>query len=246
MDDAQGDRRTTSPSASRAGGWVLLALTISGCTSGPDGWKLKPTTAASFLKQVADERDPNIRYAAYNSLGSPRVYDDEAQMSRAAEVMVARLKDGREPNATRAVICRSLGNIRRPEAREAILSATNDDDPMVRAEACRALGRVGRSEDATILTRAMTLDNSGECRVAAIESLGDLKSKDRRITEYLVTGMEHQDPAIRVASLNALRQITGKDLGIDAAAWQKYVLTLPSTAPGDEAVARASTDNRPR
>lgn len=237
-------------SPSRAAGWALLALVVGGCTSGPNGWKLRPTTAASFLRQVDEDRDPNVRYAAYDSLGSPRVYDDEGQKAKAAEVMVAKLKEGKEPNATRAVICRSLGNIRRPEAREAMLVAVNDEDPLVRSEACRALGRVGRGEDATILTRVMTLDNAGECRVAAIESLGELKSQDRRITEYLVTGMEHDDPAIRVASLQALREITGKDLGIDAAAWKRYVLTLPAAASplatGDQAVARTSTGRRPR
>ena len=254
MVDSQGEHRTTSgtaPGRSRVwwGGWLTLAawsaVTL-GCMSGPDGFKLRPTTAASFLKQINEDKDPNVRYAAYDSLGSLRVYDDEAQKARAAEVMVAKLQSKKEPTATRAVICRTLGNLRRPEAREAILAATNDDDALVRAEACRALGRVGRSEDATILARIMTLDVAGECRVAAIESLGDLKSKDRRITEYLVTGMEHDDPAIRVASMNALRQITRKDLGVDAAAWKQYVETLPKgdtpLAAGDEAVAQASTN----
>ena len=260
---SQGERRTTSSAASAgrlgprpcwvcsvfgasATTWLAVAAlaTAVGCTSGPDGFKFRGTTAASFLKQIDTEKDPNIRYAAYDSLGSPRVYDDEAQKAKAAGVMVAKLQGRKEPTATRAVICRTLGNIRRPEAREAILAATNDEDALVRAEACRALGRVGRSEDATILARVMTIDVAGECRVAAIESLGELKSKDRRITEYLVTGMEHDDPAIRVASMNALRQITGKDLGVDALAWKKYVDTLPKTESplaADKAVAKTST-----
>jgi len=257
---SQGGHRTTSTGHfhprpdrvwSHPEAWVTTWLTVaalalvSGCSAGPDGFKFRGTTAASFLKQINEEKDPNLRYAAYDSLGSPRVYDDEAQKAKAAEVLVAKLQGRKEPTATRAVICRTLGNIRRPEAREAILAATNDDDALVRAEACRALGRVGRSEDATILARVMTIDVAGECRVAAIESLGELKSKDRRITEYLVTGMEHDDPAIRVASLGALRRITGKDLGVDAIAWKKYVDTLPKTdspvASSDEAVAKSST-----
>ena len=235
----------------RLGTWGFLALlAIAGCSSGPNGFRLKPTTAASFLKQAKDERDPNLRYEAYNSLGSPKCYDNDAQKAEAAAFLVTKLHGNTEPTATRAVICRTLGSLRRPEAREAILAATNDEDPLVRSEACRALGRVGQSEDATILARVMTLDIAGECRVAAIESLGELKSKDRRITEYLVSGMQHDDPAIRVASLGALREITGKDLGVDAAAWKQYVETLPTdhpTAPGgDGAVARASTRSTPR
>ncbi len=150
-------------------------------------------------------------------------------------MLSSKLKEGKEPIATRAVICRTLGALRRPEAREVILTATNDEDALVRAEACRALGRVGRSEDATILARVMTLDVSAECRVAAIESLGDLKSPDKRITQHLVSGMEHDEPAIRVASWNALKSITGKDLGVDAIEWKKYVDSLPNTTTTETA-----------
>ena len=78
---------------------------------------------------------------------------------------------------------------------------------------------------------AAPLDVTAECRVAAIESLGELKAKDRRINEFLVTGMEHEEPAIRVASMNALKSITGKDLGVDPLAWKKYVESLPDDKP---------------
>jgi HEAT repeat protein len=184
----------------------------------------------SFLRTIEESKDPNVRYLAYDKLASPRCYDDESQKVKAAQVLVAKMQENKEPIATRAVICRTLGALRRPEARDVILGATNDEDALVRAEACRALGKVGRSEDATILARVMTLDVSAECRVAAIESLGDLKSQDKRITQFLVTGMENEEPAIRVASLHALRSITGKDLGIDAIEWKKYVDTIPDVA----------------
>jgi HEAT repeat protein len=129
------------------------------------------------------------------------------------------------------VICRTLGQLRKPEAREAILASIEDDDNLVRAEACRALGKVGRTQDSTVLARVMTVDVAVDCRVAAIESLGELKAKDRRINEFLVTGMEHEEPAIRVASMNALKSITGKDLGVDPLAWKKYVESLPDDKP---------------
>ena len=94
---------------------------------------------------------------------------------------------------------------------------------MVREEACRALGRVGRPEDATVLARIMTADTSGDCRVAAIEALGALKAPDPRIEALLVEGMEHRDPGIRLASVQALQAITGQDLGVDAGPWRKPV-----------------------
>ncbi len=235
-----GERPSPRPWALSA--MILVVVAGPGCV-GNKGFQFRGTTAASFLRQVNESRDPNVRYAAYDSLGSLRSYDDEHQKAEAAKVLVEKLRSGKEPTATRAVICRTLGVLRRPEAREAILSATNDEDPLVRAEACRSLGRVGRSEDATILTRVMTVDTAGECRVAAVESLGDLKSPDPRITEFLVTGMEQDDPAIRVASLNALRAVTGKDLGVDAIAWKKYVESLRPPArptPTDPVAADAA------
>ena len=218
-----GERSSTR---SLLGAFLALSLAIAGCT-GSSGFKFRGTTAASFLRTVEESKDPNARYTAYNDLASPRCYDDESQKTRAAQILTAKLRGGKEPIATRAVICRTLGMLRKPEAREVILAATNDEDALVRAEACRALGRVGRSEDATILARVMTIDVSAECRVAAIESMGDLKSPDKRITQFLVSGMEHDEPAIRVASWHALQSITGKDLGVDAIEWKKYVDNLP-------------------
>jgi HEAT repeats len=214
---------------SRFGMGVALGLFVVGGVLGcnADAFKFRGTTAASFLRTVEESKDPNARYVAYSDLSSLRCYDDESQKIRAAKVLSSKLKEGREPIATRAVICRTLGDLRRPEAREVILAAANDEDALVRAEACRALGRVGRSEDATILARVMTLDVSAECRIAAIESLGELKSTDKRISQHLVSGMEHDEPAIRVASWNALKSITGKDLGVDAIEWKKYVDSIP-------------------
>jgi hypothetical protein len=225
-----GDRPTTL-------GLLRLALGLSiagfsGCL-GPNAFHFRGTTASSFMKTIEESKDPNARYFAYDKLASSRTYENDEQKTRAAQLLTAKLKSGSEPIATRAVICRTLGMLGKPVARDVILAATSDEDPLVRAEACRSLGRVGRPEDATVLAQVMTIDTADECRVAAIESLGALKSSDRRITEMLVAGMEDPKPVIRVACLAALRSMTGKDLGVDALAWKKFVdpVEPPSTAP---------------
>ena len=125
--------------------------------------------------------------------------------------------------ATRAVICKTLGELRARNAREAILKATSDGEGVVRVQACLALGKVGLPEDATVLARVMTVDVLEDCRIAAIEGLGELKSTDPRILEVLVNGMEHDDPAIRLASVKALRATTGKDLGLESAPWRQWM-----------------------
>jgi hypothetical protein len=209
---------------------ALSTVGYSGCL-GPEAFQFQRITAASFMRTIEESKDPNARYVAYDKLSSPRTYDDDAQMTRAAQLLAIKLKSGREPDATRAVICRTLGTLRKPIAREPILTATNDEDPFVRAEACRSLGRVGRPEDATILAQHAMLDTSIECKVAAIESLGDLKAPDPRINKMLVDGMEDPEPVIRVVSLNALRAITGKDLGVEQKPWKDYIAaTTPKNA----------------
>src|SRR5262249_52640765 len=127
--------------------------------------------------------------------------------------------------AIRAVIIRSLGALKDRRARDLLAEATNDSEGVIRAEACRALGKIGLPQDVTLLARIMTVDNLEDCRIAAIEGIGSLKTKDPRILYVLLEGMEHDDPAIRLASVKALREITGKDLGVDPAVWRRTLQT---------------------
>jgi HEAT repeat protein len=180
------------------------------------------TTSKSFLHEARENVDPNIRYVAYAKLGTPSVYENNAQKDEAVQLLVTKLREAREPVAVRAVIVRSLGNLGDHRARQEIIKAVNDvDNAVIRVEACRALGKVGQPEDATLLARIMTVDKLEDCRIAAIEGLGLLKAQDVRIYGILLDGMEHDDPAIRFECLRSLRSITGKDLGIDPAAWRR-------------------------
>ena len=183
------------------------------------------TTAASFLNKASTSTDPNVRHVAYQKLGNPNVYDSEQQKGGAAQLLDSKLQGGTEPIASRVEICRVLGRLRRPESRDAVAKACDDDEPIVRAEACRAMGAVGKPDDVPVLSRHMTSDTSVDCRIAAIEGLGALKVSDPQVELQLVDGMEHEDPAIRVASLRALRSISGQDFGPGPEPWRKYAMT---------------------
>jgi HEAT repeat protein len=138
------------------------------------------------------------------------------------------------------VICRTLGELHDPSSREPLMKAIGDPEGLVRSEACRALGKVGQPEDATVLARVMMVDSLEDCRIAAIEGLGTLKAKDPRIMQILVTAMEHDDPAMRLASLKALRNITGLDRGVDPAAWRDAVLPQVAAKPAADSPAAAA------
>ncbi len=198
---------------------VLIALFLllqSGCGVGFIG-----TTASSFLHRIRDSDDPNVRYLAYTKLADPNCYSNESEKDEAAGVLIEALNGKEQSLALRAAACRTLGELGRPAARVALIKASRDPEPLLRAEACRALGKVGTTEDATVLALMMTTDLSRDCRVAAIEALGELKPVDARIDLKLVEGMQSPDPAIRTASYGALRSITDEDLGIDFRPWQE-------------------------
>jgi HEAT repeat protein len=200
----------------------LLCLAPSGACTPYIG-----TTYKSFVRQARENPDPNIRYIAYAKLGSPSLYEDQAQKDEAVKIMVAKLEDGREPVAIRAAIIRSLGNLGDRRARKAVLRYVRDtDNAMIRVEACRALGKVGSPEDATTLARIMTIDKLEDCRIAAIEALGNLKSREPRILQLLLEGMDHDDPAIRLQCLESLRALTQKDYGIDPVDWKRELQPL--------------------
>lgn len=217
----------------RVRGWrmtapLLLAIAgWSGCSS------FIGTTSTSFLMKIRHDPDPNVRFLAYQRLASPSCYDNPEQKAEAVRTLIEKFETDKEPVASRAAICRTLGELRDPSARPVLIKAVNDPDPslgVIRVQACRALGKVGKTEDATVLARIMTLDNLEDCRIAAIEGLGELKAKDPRIMEVLVNGMDHDDPAIRLASLQALRSITGRDLGIKPGPWRDFLKPGAPTA----------------
>ncbi len=233
----------------------LIAVTVSGgCT------RYMGTTSASFLRKVREEEDPNIRFLAYTKLSNPNCYETPAQKAEAVKTLVATLQKRNEPVASRAVILQTLGALKDPAARDVVLKATGDPEPILRVQACLALGKVGKPEDATVLARVMATDTLEDCRIAAIDALGELRPNDARIHRVLVAGMQHDDPATRLAALTTLRKISGKDFGVDALAWQtgflgdkpdnpekdsKALLASPGSAPAVKVANAPATGTYP-
>lgn len=218
---------------------TIAALVISGFVgcAGKVG-----TTARSMLSHVRDDSDPNVRYEAYAKLGRKRTYDNEQQMVEAVAELSARLDGDKEPPIARAMICRSLGDLKRPEARVALIKCLEDEDGDVRTEAARALGKVGTDEDAVLLARMMAIDTTHNGRVAAAEGLANLKPKDPKVLVSLSENLNNDDPAIRLAAYKALKSITGANPGTDVEAWQEY---LARNVPGFSGESPVATQPAP-
>jgi HEAT repeats len=241
MDDASSNPAHDRRCLSRL--LLVCALAVAGCTT----WV--GTTAKSFLRHVRNDPDPNVRYLAYSKLADLHAYDSEEEKNEAVRILIEKFDKGHEPIATRAMICRTLGQLRDPRARDLLIKAVSSPEAVIKIESCRALGKVGRPEDATILAQVMTLDNLEDARIAAIEGLGEIKTKDPRIYQMLVENMDHDDPAIRLASLNALRKLTGKDHGTNPADWRRKLKPLldpaSPSAPAPSRPADAAIKARP-
>jgi HEAT repeats len=244
MEDPTGRLRSRSPWMRSSIAAFLVVTLASGCATWKGG-----TTAASFMRTARTSQDPNLRYQAYVNLGSPECYDSEAQKAEAVKLLASRLDARKEPRLARAIICRSLGKLGLPAGRQAVLAGVDDPDPDVRASAYLALGRVGKPIDGALLASKMTTDTIVDCKVAAMEGIASLKPNDPHVEVALVDGMEDDNPAIRLASVDALRTVTGKDLGVEPDPWRKYVeQRLEKAGPGpspDAAVQQASTKREP-
>jgi HEAT repeat protein len=237
----------TSPCKSRAvvrSAWpaIIAFATVAGCST------YIGTTPKSFLHQIRSNPDPNIRYLAYAKLGSPELYNHPDEKSEAVKVLIAKLSEGKEPLAVRAVIIRSLGDLGDRRARDVVARAVNDSEAVIRTEACRALGKVGRPEDVTILAGVMAADNLEDCRIAAIEGIGALKAQDPRIFHVLIEGMDHDDPAIRLSCYRALKRITGKDLGSTPDPWRRELepQAVSPDRPGDASASKPQEKTKTR
>ncbi len=217
----------------------MAILSVTGCANSIG------TTATSFMNRVRDSPDPNIRHLAYSKLANDNCFDDEAQKAEAARLLALKLDEKSEPVITRAVICRTLGEMGRPEARESLLRATLDPEPLIRAAACRALGKIGTAEDSVKLAHTMMVDGDADVQIAAIEGIKELKNPDPRVVTVLVDNMESPDPAIRLASYEALQRATGQDLGPEPEPWKKMVKEQVENAANAEAMAEDTTSPPP-
>ncbi|MCB9745646.1 MAG: HEAT repeat domain-containing protein [Alphaproteobacteria bacterium] len=117
--------------------------------------------------------------------------------------------------AIRSAAASAMGDLGFKEASSALVPLLADDAVMVRAAAAVALGQVGDERSADALERSLA-DTSNYyrgsslwVRVNYVEALGEIGA--RSSVPALVACFEDRDPAVRAASLEALRKIVGYD-----------------------------------
>ena len=135
--------------------------------------------------------------------------------------MIDKYDNGREPIASRAIICRTLGELRHPRARPVLIKAVSSPDAVVKIEAGRALGKVGRAEDATVLCTGHDARQPGGCADRRDRRTG--RAQDQRsanpVDARRIDGKRGSGNPACLARRHATSD--AKDFGTDPADWRR-------------------------
>ena len=176
------------------GGLMSLALVLSSC-------KTDPSLPETWEKRIAGTKNTKEKLKAIEELR-------EKHMSPAMVPMLEkRLEDEKKPEV-RGVIARVLGEAKQASSGDALVNAidpaaSDSDAKTMNKEIALALGKLNDPRGAAALIKLLkTKDNYTV--VAAIESLGDLKSKESFDALYAIATDDAIEPFITKKAIMAL------------------------------------------
>ena len=114
-----------------------------------------------------------------------------------------------------------------PEARENMtklgvtMPTTPDSSKFVRRDAASALGNIQSDDSVKSLVRALQFDADVDVRIECARTLR--RHKHPAAAQGLLLGLADRDLAVRVLSAESLQFMTGQKLGLDVAAWDKFL-----------------------
>jgi hypothetical protein len=212
---------------------VLAALmaSVTGCQLWPFGRKERTSVIT-----------PAMRMASIREFGPRGREADAAEQNRLCEQLAQQIRTEPDP-IVRKAIQETIGEFKTPLANAVILAGLNDDDRDVRVTCCRLLGE--RADPSTIepLSRLVATDSDLDVRLAAVDALGLMKSP--ATVPGLAAALKDRDPAMQLAGVEAMKNVTGEELGNDVQAWRDYAArsmgasqpnTAIATQPGTTAV----------
>ena len=162
---------------------------------------------------------PRMRIASINEIGLRAADADAAEQQQLTEQLATQIQTEPDPLVRRA-IQESISKLSTPLARDVLIAGLNDDDLDVRLTCCRALGQRSDPSVISVLATALATEDQLDVRLAAIDALGQIKSPQS--VAALGKAVNDRDPALQYAGVQALKSVSGKDLGNDVEAWREY------------------------
>jgi len=181
----------------------------------------QPPPPAEAVKMALSEDDPNARYRGTQLLAGAS-FAGEPHLQ---ELFLERIDDA-DPGV-RALAIRSVGTHGTPEHAEKIAAHLTDDEVAVRIEAARALQRLHAPGTLPALVDALSPAKQEEHRVRAEAATALGQYHDRRAVEALIGALSDESLLVNTRARDALRMLTGNDMGLDRRAWNAWYKTTP-------------------
>jgi hypothetical protein len=209
---------------------ILAACTacgLSGCALWP--WASKDRTNIIT---------PAMRAASIREFGPRGRRADPAEQQRICEQLAQQIQTEPDP-IVRKVIQQTIGEFQTPLADAVVLAGLNDEDRDVRLTCCRMLGERGHADAVSDLSRVVAVDADVDVRMAAVDALGKIKSP--ACVKGLAVALKDRDPAMQMAGVMAMKNVSDEDLGNDVQAWRQYA----AQAIGEDSNSPVSVAARP-
>lgn len=126
--------------------------------------------------------------------------------------------------SVRTAAARALANHGQPRHASLLIDALSDEDRLVRQEAARGLQRLHDPRAITSLIRVMREDSEPYADVRAEAALALGQYDNHRVLDALIAALEDRSLTVNRAAEASLKILTGKDFGLDRAAWVAWTL----------------------
>lgn len=189
---------------------VVALFMLAGCASLPSPpWSERERTSIIT---------PRMRIAAIQEIAA-RANDADADQPQLTEQLAAQIQTEPDP-LVRQAIQETVAQFSTPLAREVLIAGLQDDDLDVRLACCHGLSQRDDPTVVSALRGVLENDKALDAKLAAIDALGQIKSPHS--VAALGKAVNDRDPALQYAGVQALKSVSGQDLGNDVVAWRQY------------------------
>ncbi|MEM8945692.1 MAG: HEAT repeat domain-containing protein [Planctomycetota bacterium] len=162
---------------------------------------------------------PSMRIAAIQEIAARAKDADADERQKLTEQLATQIQTEPDP-LVRQAIQAAMAEMSTDLARDVLIAGLQDDDLDVRLTCCEGLGREADPSVISALRVALETDEELDVQLAAIDALGQIRSPQS--VAALATAVNDRDPALQYAGVQALKAVSGKDLGNDVTAWRQY------------------------
>ena len=210
--------------AVKTGTMLLLLAMTSGCAT---MWPFGSEDRTSF-------HTPAMRADAIRQMAAQADGTNSSEQQQIVEQLARQIQIEGDPLVREAII-ESASDFRTPLAERIVVAGLRDASIPVRIRCCQLLGRRGEQQFIAPLSGVLKNDANIDVRLAAIAALGQVPSEGA--VTALGPALDHRDPAVKFAAMQALKSASGEDFGNSVPAWQQYVAGEQPDPPQEISVA---------